>query len=141
MAWWRRDPSLWARPPTQKYAQRIVRDHEAVLRTRCFSRTPLDAVQRQEHHSAERSEDMTGQEWTRLQRHKKWRRMLQDHPYKGMYGATEEMLRGKGLAEWDWVYKTFPKWMLQEMGPQEPVDQGSDVKGKKGGQHLNLNYP
>ncbi|KAF2999798.1 hypothetical protein E8E13_006212 [Curvularia kusanoi] len=37
MAWWRHDPSIWARSPGHRYAERIIRDHEAVLRTRCFS--------------------------------------------------------------------------------------------------------
>ena len=46
--------------------------------------------------------------------------MLQEHPYRGLFGASEDMLRGKGLTDWEWVYKTFPKWMLQETGPQEP---------------------
>jgi hypothetical protein len=37
------------------------------------------------------------------------------------------MLRGKGLTDWEWVYKTFPKWMLQEMDPQEPVNDRNGV--------------
>ncbi|KAJ8114297.1 hypothetical protein OPT61_g3790 [Boeremia exigua] len=128
MAWWRRDPSLWARSPAHRYAQRILRDHEAVLRTRCFSRTPSNTAQHQDHDSTTRPEGMTDHEWAQLQRYRKWKKMLQEHPYKGLFGASEDMLRGKGLADWDWVYKTFPKWMLQDMDPQKPTesDQSTD---------------
>jgi len=66
---------------------------------------------------------MTDQEWAQLQRYRRWRKILEEHPYKGLFGASEDMLRGKGLTDWEWVYRTFPKWMLQEMDPQEPVDQ------------------
>lgn len=55
--------------------------------------------------------------------------MLQEHPYRGLFGASEDMLRGKGLTDWDWVYKTFPRWMLQEMDPQKPI--GSDKSTDK----------
>lgn len=67
---------------------------------------------------------MTDQEWAQLQRYSKWRRMLQEHPYRGLFGASEDMLKGKGLTEWEWVYKTFPKWMFQEVDPKDHLDQG-----------------
>jgi hypothetical protein len=76
---------------------------------------------------------MTDREWLQLQRYRRWRQILQEHPYKGLFGASEDMLRGKGLTDWEWVYKTFPKWMLQEMDPQEVADQNKDVnKGGRG---------
>lgn len=59
--------------------------------------------------------------------------MLQQHPYKGLFGASEDMLRGKGLTDWDWVYKTFPKWMLQEMDTQEPLNQERNTVGRNNG--------
>ncbi|KAH6612046.1 hypothetical protein C7974DRAFT_90425 [Boeremia exigua] len=134
MAWWRRDPSLWARSPAHRYAQRILRDHEAILRTRCFSRTPSNTAQHQDPDNARRPEGMTDQEWTQLQRYRKWKRLLQEHPYKGLFGASEDMLKGKGLTDWEWVYKTFPKWMLQDMDPQQSVDQDkSNSSGRKYG--------
>ncbi|KAJ4989960.1 hypothetical protein SVAN01_04607 [Stagonosporopsis vannaccii] len=123
MAWWRRDPCLWARLTTHRYAQRVLRDHEAALRTRCFSRSPSNTAQHQDHDNEKRPDGMTDQEWIQLQRYRRWRKILQEHPYKGLFGASEDMLRGKGLTDWEWVYKTFPKWMLQEMDPQEPVDK------------------
>ena len=136
MAWWRHDPSLWARSPAHRYAQRILRDHEAALRTRCFSRTPSKSAQHQEHDSDGRPEGMTDQEWVQLQRYRRWRKILQEHPYKGLFGASEDMLRGKGLTDWEWVYKTFPKWMLQEMDSQEVTNQNNIAK--KGGQGMFL---
>ena len=136
MAWWRHDPSLWARSPAHRYAQRILRDHEAALRTRCFSRTPSKSAQHQEHDSDGRPEGMTDQEWVQLQRYRRWRKTLQEHPYKGLFGASEDMLRGKGLTDWEWVYKTFPKWMLQEMDSQEVTNQNNIAK--KGGQGMFL---
>ena len=40
MAWWRRDPSLWARSPIHRYARRhLLREHDEALRNRCFSKT------------------------------------------------------------------------------------------------------
>ncbi|KAJ4324048.1 hypothetical protein N0V94_001550 [Neodidymelliopsis sp. IMI 364377] len=38
------------------------------------------------------------------------------------------MLRGKGLTDWDWVYKTFPKWMLQEMDANEQPGQNYNTE-------------
>ena len=70
---------------------------------------------------------MTDKEWAQLQNYRKWKKMLQEHPYRGLFGASEDLLRGKGLTDWEWVYKTFPKWMLREMDPQEPVDQDKSV--------------
>ncbi len=61
--------------------------------------------------------------------------MLQEHPYRGLFGASEDMLRGKGLTDWDWVYKTFPKWMLQEMDPHNPVDSDKSTDQVKSGRH------
>ena len=127
MAWWRHNPSLITRSPAHHYAQRILRDHEATLRTRCFSRAPSNTAQHQEHDGARRPEGMTDREWAQLQRYRRWRKILQEHPYKGLFGASEDMLRGKGLTDWEWVYKTFPKWMLQEMDPQEVADQNKNV--------------
>lgn len=127
MAWWRRDPYLWARSPAHRYAQRVLRDHEAALRTRCFSRTPSKTAQHQDRDNTSRPDGITDQEWAQLQRYRRWRKILQEHPYKGLFGASEDMLRGKGLTDWEWVYKTFPKWMLQEMDPQEPVNDRNGV--------------
>jgi hypothetical protein len=120
MAWWRHDPSVWARSPARRYAERVLRDHEATLRTRSCSRTPLSTARPQGLDSVTRPEGMTDQEWSQLQRYRKWKKMLKEHPYRGLFGASEDMLRGKGLTDWEWVYKTFPKWMSQETDPQEP---------------------
>lgn len=136
MAWWRRDPSLWARAPAHRYAQRVLRDHEALLRTRGFSRTPSNAAQHQDHDGGGRPEGLSDLEWTQLQHYRKWKKRLQEHPYKALFGASEDMLRGKGLTDWEWVYKTFPKWMLQEMDASEWADQGKNVdKNDRGRPH------
>lgn len=79
---------------------------------------------------------MSDLEWTQLQHYRKWKKRLQEHPYKALFGASEDMLRGKGLTDWEWVYKTFPKWMLQEMDASEWADQGKNVdKNDRGRPH------
>lgn len=75
----------------------------------------------------QRPDGMPDQEWAQLQRYRRWRKILQEHPYRGLFGASEDMLKGKGLTDWEWVYKTFPKWMLQEMNLREPVKEHKDV--------------
>lgn len=35
------------------------------------------------------------------------------------------MLNGKGLKDWDWISRSFPKWMLTEM------DVPEDAKNKR----------
>lgn len=62
-----------------------------------------------------------------LQHYRKWRKRLQEHPYKALFGASEDMLRGKGLTDWEWVYKTFPRWMLREMDVKEGEQQDKKV--------------
>jgi hypothetical protein len=58
-----------------------------------------------------------------LQHYKKWRKRLHDDPYQAIFGASNDMLGGKGLKDWDWVYKTFPKWMLLEMEVNDPAQK------------------
>ena len=62
---------------------------------------------------------MTNLEWMHLQHYERWRKRLLDDPYKTLFGASNDMLKGKGLGDWEWVYKTFPKWMLLEMDMQD----------------------
>jgi hypothetical protein len=58
---------------------------------------------------------MSNLEWMQLQHYRKWRRRIEEDPYKALFGASEDMLNGKGLENWQWI-KTFPKWMVDEMG-------------------------
>ncbi|KAF2035234.1 hypothetical protein EK21DRAFT_96983 [Setomelanomma holmii] len=119
MGWWRRDPSLFSRSPIQRCAQRVLRDHEAALRTRCFSRTPEKSAQHQDDDRGRRPSNMTNLEWMQLQHYERWRKRLQEGPYKTLFGASNDMLSGKGLKDWEWIYKTFPKWMLKDMEMEE----------------------
>ncbi|KAH7072393.1 hypothetical protein FB567DRAFT_201959 [Paraphoma chrysanthemicola] len=119
MGWWRRDPSLLTHSPIHRYAQRVLRDHEAALRTRCFSRTPQNSAQHEDDHSSKRPSNLTNLEWMQLQHYDRWRKRLQDDPYKTLFGASNDMLSGKGLRDWEWVHKTFPKWMLRELDVDE----------------------
>ncbi|KAH7064017.1 hypothetical protein BKA63DRAFT_428124 [Paraphoma chrysanthemicola] len=119
MGWWRRDPSLLTHSPIHRYAQRVLRDHEAALRTRCFSRTPQNLAQHEDDHGSKRPSNLTNLEWMQLQHYDRWRKRLQDDPYKTLFGASNDMLSGKGLGDWEWVHKTFPKWMLREMDVDE----------------------
>jgi len=119
MAWWRRDPSLWARTPIHRYARCTLRDHEAALRARCFSKSsPESAQHREDGH--DRPAGMSNLEWMQVQHYQRWKRRFEEDPYKALFGASEDMLSGKGLKNWQWVNKTFPKWMIEEMGLNEP---------------------
>ena len=72
---------------------------------------------------------MSDLDWMRHRHLKRyWRRRIEDDPYKALFGASEDMLRGRGLEGYiqrqremhkkglEWVEKTFPKWMLEDMG-------------------------
>lgn len=63
------------------------------------------------------------------QRHlRRWRKRIEEDPYRALFGASEEMLKGRGLEGYierqremhrkglEWVHKSFPKWMLEDMG-------------------------
>lgn len=123
MTWWRHDSSLWSRSLIHRYAQRILRDNEAALRTRGFSRTLPNSAQHEESSKNDKCpESMSNLEWKQLQQYKRWRKQLQEDPYKALFGASEDMLSGKGLKDWDWVYKSFPRWMLNDID----IDKGAE---------------
>ncbi|CAO2652920.1 Nn.00g023310.m01.CDS01 [Neocucurbitaria sp. VM-36] len=119
MAWWRRDPSLY---PIHRCAQRLLRSHEAALRTRCFSRTPPNSAKHEDDDGSKRPTGMSSLEWMQLQHYKQWRKRLMDDPYQAMFGASNDMLNGKGLKDWEWISKTFPRWMVREMGMDDAVE-------------------
>jgi hypothetical protein len=68
---------------------------------------------------------MTNLEWMQLQHYEKWRKRLQEDPYKTLFGASNDMLSGKGLNNWDWIHNSFPKWMLKDMGLHEQSQEVS----------------
>lgn len=119
MAWWRRDPTVVSHSPIRRYAQRVLRDHEAVLRTRCFSKSSNKFARLQNDDADKRPEGMSNLDWMQLQRHRRWTKRLRDDPYNAIFGASNDMLNGKGLQDWQWIYKSFPKWMLQEIDVTE----------------------
>ncbi|KAF2684535.1 hypothetical protein K458DRAFT_418100 [Lentithecium fluviatile CBS 122367] len=125
MAWWRRDPSLWARTPIHRYARRTLRDHEATLRARCFSKTNPSSAQHKDDDNG-RPSGMSNLEWMQLQHYRRWKRRFEEDPYKALFGASESMLTGKGLKDWGWVYKSFPKWVVDEMGVGKNGDKGKE---------------
>ena len=51
-----------------------------------------------------------------------------DDPYQAMFGASNDMLSGKGLKDWEWIGKTFPRWMVREFGMNDPLEQDKDTK-------------
>lgn len=122
MAWWRRDPSL---SPVHRYAQRLLRSHDATLRSRCFSRTPEKAAQHEDDDHSRRPAGMTNLEWMQWRHIRRWRKRLENDPYQALFGASNDMLNGKGLKDWDWISRSFPKWMLTEM------DVPEDAKNKR----------
>ncbi|KAH7382715.1 hypothetical protein DE146DRAFT_240015 [Phaeosphaeria sp. MPI-PUGE-AT-0046c] len=119
MAWWRRDPSLFTRSPIHRYAQRVLNNHEAALRTRCLSRTSLKGAQHEDKSGGKRPPNTSDLEWMQLQHYYRWRKRLQDDPYKAIFGASDDMLNGKGLIDWEWINKSFPKWMLNDTDVSE----------------------
>lgn len=50
------------------------------------------------------------------------------------------MLDGKGLKDWQWVYRAFPKWMIKEMDvfedQERPKWEGNEGKVKEGKQRM-----
>ncbi|KAH8729018.1 hypothetical protein GQ44DRAFT_701444 [Phaeosphaeriaceae sp. PMI808] len=114
MIWWRRDPSQYSRFAV-RHCERIVHDHEAALRNRCFSRASPKLAQHDEDGKRKRPTNISNLEWMQLQHYENWRKRWQQEPYKMLFGASNDMLNGKGLNNWEWVYKTFPKWMLKEI--------------------------
>jgi hypothetical protein len=118
MAWWRRDPSLWARTPSHIYARRTLRDHEASLPARCFSKSNPKSAQHKEESNG-RPARLSNLEWMRVQHYQRWKRRFEEDPYSALFGASEDMLGGKGLKNWQWINKTFPKWIIEEMGLTE----------------------
>ena len=131
MTWWRRDPTF---SPVQRYAQNILRSHEAALRTRCFSRTPSKAAQHEDNDGNKRPSGMSYLEWLQLQQYERWRKKLMDDPYQVLFGASNDMLSGKGLKDWEWISKSFPKWMLREMESHDDTKSSSklDKDGSSG---------
>ncbi|KAJ4291772.1 hypothetical protein N0V90_009667 [Kalmusia sp. IMI 367209] len=144
MAWWRRDPSLWSRTPIHRYARR---DAEATLRSRCFSKSkPTSARHNDEPDNTDnvgkKPEGMSKLEWMQQQHYKRWKRRIEENPYTALFGASENMLRGRGLiradpeGDWkrglEWVERTFPRWMVQEMGLGDK-DKDKGVKNEKDG--------
>lgn len=117
MSWWRRDPTI---SPVHRYAQRLLRSQEAALRTRCFSRTPPKSAKHEDDDGNKRPAGMSNLEWMQLQHYNQWRKRLRDDPYQAIFGASNDMLSGKGLKDWEWISKSFPRWMVREMG----VDDG-----------------
>ncbi|KAI8931305.1 hypothetical protein NX059_011647 [Plenodomus lindquistii] len=112
MSWWRRDSSL---APTRLLALRVLRSHGATLRPRCFSRTPPQSGQNEEDRAGTRPAGMSNLEWIHIQHYKQWQKRFAEDPYNAIFGASNEMTAGKGLKDWEWVSKSFPKWMLREM--------------------------
>ncbi|KAF2113377.1 hypothetical protein BDV96DRAFT_601541 [Lophiotrema nucula] len=129
MGWWRRDPSLWCRSPLHRYS-RLGDRTDALLRSRCFSKSQARAAQHKDDDDARRPDDLSDLQWIQLQHYRRWKRRLQENPYRALFGASEDMLNGKGLKDWEWVSKAFPKWMLRDMGIDEWGGQGRFRKGR-----------
>ncbi|KAH9868998.1 hypothetical protein J1614_008075 [Plenodomus biglobosus] len=129
MSWRRRDPSLSS---IRTCAQRLLQSHETVLRTRCFSRTPSPPAQHDEDHGGNRPPGVSNLEWMQMQHYKRWQKRFTEDPYNAIFGASNNMLAGKGLKDWEWISTSFPKWMLREMkNVKEFVKVPTDEHNKK----------
>ncbi|KAF1838293.1 hypothetical protein BDW02DRAFT_489502 [Decorospora gaudefroyi] len=113
MVWWRRDTTL---SPVYGRAQRLLRSHSAALRSRCFSCALSKSAQHEDdNNGSKRPAGMSNLEWMQLQHYQRWRKRLMDDPYQAIFGASNSRLAGKGLSDWEWIHKSFPKWMLWDM--------------------------
>jgi hypothetical protein len=136
MAWWRRDAaSLYSRLPAQRYTQRILCDADSAFRPRCFSRTPPKPAQHEENDVGKPPEGMSNLEWMQLQQYKRWTKRLREDPYQAIFGASNDMLSGKGLKDWEWVHRSFPKWMLREMNMNETAKNNASNMNKGHGKY------
>jgi hypothetical protein len=130
MALFRRGPVLWCRSPMHRYSRRVLRD-DSLLRCRTFSRSQPSSAQHEDNTDSKRPDGLSDLEWLKLQHYRRWKRLFNEDPYYALFGASNDMLSGKGLKEWEWVFKTFPKWMLKEMEflkPAEDTKSGESVK-------------
>lgn len=127
MAWWRHDPALSSHP--NRLIQRIIRD-QALLQPRRVTRTQFKGTQ---HHDdgGKRSLGMSNLEWMQLQHCKRWTKQLRDDPYEAIFGASNDMLTGKGLKDWDWIHRKFPKWILKEMNLEEVSRNEAPESGER----------
>ncbi|KAF1998775.1 hypothetical protein P154DRAFT_602619 [Amniculicola lignicola CBS 123094] len=151
MAWWRRDPSLWCRSALHRYSRQAFRENEAALRSRCFSKSLPSQAQHQDPDDRNRPDGITDLQWVQLQHFRRWKKRVQEDPYRALFGASSDMLQGRGLKEWEWVHKTFPKWLVREMDfskwARKGGASGSGTEGKKngfpshlGGRPINLSW-
>ncbi|KAF2442939.1 hypothetical protein P171DRAFT_433313 [Karstenula rhodostoma CBS 690.94] len=121
----RRDPALWSRSPIRRSTR------SALLPSRCFSKTSLASARHndeQNNNNAKKPEGVSDLEWLRQRHLRRWRKRIEEDPYGALFGASEEMLKGRGLESYiekqremhrkglEWVQKAFPKWMLEDMG-------------------------
>ena len=88
------------------------------------------SAQHEDNGERKRPENMSNLEWMQLQHYDRWCKRLQEDPYKTMFGASNDMLNGKGLMDWDWIHKSFPKWMLNDMGVEDNPQEKSPDKSK-----------
>jgi hypothetical protein len=64
-----------------------------------------------------------------LQHRQKWRRRFEQDPYKALFGASEDMLNGKGLKSWQSLVRwKCPKWLIDELGLGKLGDE-KDYRG------------
>jgi hypothetical protein len=113
MVWWRRNNGLWHKSLLHRYA---LRDGDAVLRSRGFAKSQSRPAQHNDNGEGERPKGLSDLEWIQLQHYRRWKRKIAEDPYHAIFGASNDMLNGRGLKDWSWIHKVFPKWMVNEMG-------------------------
>ncbi|KAJ4360107.1 uncharacterized protein N0V89_000667 [Didymosphaeria variabile] len=143
-----RDPILWSRTPTRRST---CRSTTFIRSARCFSKSSPTSAQHNDErdkHGDEKPDGMSDLERMRQRHLQRWRKRIEADPYSALFGASEDMLRGRGLGRYfekqremhrkglEWVEKTFPKWMLEDMGlrgqdKEAKKENGEDVYPKK----------
>ncbi|KAF1980230.1 hypothetical protein BU23DRAFT_548416 [Bimuria novae-zelandiae CBS 107.79] len=126
---WRRDPTLFYRTP-------IRRSTDSILHTFSTSKPRYARYSDEsDNNNGKRPDAMSDQEhleWLRQRYLRRWRKRIEEDPYRALFGASEDMLSGKGLEGYlarqaeihkkgiEWVNKRFPKWMREDMGLRDP---------------------
>lgn len=125
---WRRDPTLFSRTPIRRSSATVVRSKRCFSKTRAIYARYNDEA---ESNDSKKPKGMSDVDWMRemRQRHyRRWKKRIEENPYRALFGASEDMLQGKGLEGYlarqveqrnrrrELMEKALPKWMLEDFG-------------------------
>ncbi|KAL5417952.1 hypothetical protein PMIN04_007528 [Paraphaeosphaeria minitans] len=137
----RLDPAMWSRTPIRHSTRSALRPSRSFSNTSAASARHNDDS---ENSHGEKPGGMSDLEWMRQRHIRRWRKRIEQDPYEALFGAREEMLRGRGLEGYierqkemhrkglEWVQKALPQWILEDMGLRhESKSKGEQEKVEK----------